>query len=45
MHEGTSESRSSNIITSEPTENSFTLQALTAVLSFHCTLGTACVSN
>lgn len=38
-YEGTSQSGGGKIITSEPEKNSFTLQALTAVLSFHCTLG------
>lgn len=43
MHEGASESGGGKIITSEPEEDSFTLQALTAVLSFHCTLDITCV--
>lgn len=40
-----SENRGGNIITIEPKENLSTLQSLTAVLSFHCTLGIAHVSN
>lgn len=45
IHEDTSESRDGKIITREHKENSFILQALNAVLSFHCTLGITHVSN
>lgn len=45
MYEGASKRRGGKIITSEPKENSFTLQALNAVLSFHYTLGITHVSN